>query len=107
MALLVFYVFDICFNRFLQKLARETEALGIDSEDSGAWLELKHPHALTLENEQMPVMPQWVKGKCSDNALPYTAHKQCLTARGGKMAGELYLSGRKIQPKMYLNVLKD
>lgn len=47
MALPVFYVFDICFNRFLQKLARETAALGIDSEDSGAWLELKHSHTFT------------------------------------------------------------
>lgn len=46
MALPVFYVFDICFNRFLEKLARETAALGIDGEDSGAWLELNHPREI-------------------------------------------------------------
>lgn len=89
MALPVFYVFDICFNRFLQKLAA---ALGIDSEDSGSWLELKQPHAFTSRMTRCPRCLSGAKGNTMTKTFTHTHKAQAVSHSQGwkKIAGKLY-----------------
>lgn len=105
MALPVFYVFDICFNRFLQKLA-ETAALGIDSEVSGAWLELKH-------SQHTPLPREWPDA-CDASVGQREIQWQCSYIHSALVVvdnsvGKLYWSGSTVYSSkkvLLLNILK-